>query len=226
MRPEVRILGGLALITAGAAGLIAMNLWTVPTIGQGRARPEAIPTPPPRSPVTVPTTTRSATPPASVVPTVASSGAMPDAGPVDAAVEAALDVAIEPTGGVTSRSEDGTSFAPIVFEPQSKALSKGLIEKIGPIAAYMRNNYAMMVTLTGHGDAGMSTAEYIRIGRFRAGAVLRTLVDYGVSGARIGIALPKVEGDKIVAGDVPPGTVEVYIKSRFAKPEKGEDDGT
>jgi len=212
MRPEVRVLGGLALITAGSAGLIAMNIWTVPTIVRSipshgvvsTATTTAVPVP---SPSTVPEK-----PPASS-PTVVDA-----APPIEAAVEVAA-----PEGG-TTHSTDGTLLPSIQFEAQSQALNKELIKKVEPIGAYLRHNFGMKVVLVGHGDAGMDAAEYVRIGRFRAAAVLRMLVDYGVSVARIGIELPKVEGDRVVTGGVPAGTVEVRIEPRFEQPKKGEGD--
>ncbi len=219
MRAVVRLLGGLALIAAGASGLIAMNVWTVPLIGSARVRPEK----------TNPILVTSSSPVVSSTPSLteavtAGSAAVRvaiDAGGLDAA----LDSSGSQTDAATSRSADGTTFSAIVYEPRSKALTKELITKIGPIAKYMRNNYAMMVTLTGHGDTGMSPAEYVHMGRLRAGGVLRTLVDYGVSGTRIGISLPTIEGNRVVTKGVAPGTVEVRIEPRFARPVKGEGNG-
>lgn len=224
MRPEVRILGGLALIAAGAAGLIAMNIWTVPTIAQRRPAqplglgPDATVTAQPRAPSS-PTAPKP-------TPVPARSVRADDAGQVlrDAAAEAGPEADGALADAATSRSTDGTVFPPVRFEPQSKALSKEMIGNVEPIAAYLRNHFAMKVVLVGHGDAGMDAAEYVRIGRFRAAAVLRMLVDYGVSVARIGIELPKTEGDELVTQGIPPGTVEVRIEPRFQQPEKGEDD--
>lgn len=216
MRSQVRILVGVALIAAGAAGLIAMNLWTVPALGSGvhvRVPPVDVPTvrtvpEPIAPPVAMPS-------PAATVSTTA-----PDAAIADAMPDAVAVV----SDASTSRSTDGTTFTAVVFEPQSKALSKDLIRSVGPIAAYMRHNFGMKAVLVGHGDAGMSAAEYVQLGRFRSAAVLRVLVDYGVSVARIGIEQPTTEGDRIVAPGVSPGTVEIRIEPRFANPKKGEPD--
>ena len=216
MRPEVRVLGGLALITAGSAGLIAMNIWTVPTIARNKPSSGVVSTPAMTS-VTVRSPTVSATKPSVSSPTI------PDASP-PAEDDAAVEEAAAPEGG-TTRSTDGTPLPSIQFEAQSQALSKDLIKKVEPIGAYLRHNFGMKVVLIGHGDAGMDAAEYVRIGRFRAAAVLRMLVDYGVSVARIGIELPKVEGDRVITGSVPAGTVEVRIEPRFEQPKKGEGDG-
>lgn len=221
MRPEARILAGLALVSIGAAGLMAMNLWTVPMIVQGR------PLPKPDVPVVTTEQPRASAQPPSASTLLGGTTPIPvasvlvDGGMVEAA-EAGAPLPV--LSGATSKATDGTTFDAIVFEPQSKALSKELINRLEPVAAYMRNNYGMMVTLTGHGDPGMDALEYVRMGRFRAGAVLRTLVDYGVSGSRIGIATPKVEGDQVVTGGVAPGTVEVLVEPRFLQPKKGEND--
>ncbi len=209
MKPEVRILGGLALITAGVAGLIAMNIWTVPTIGE-RPPPTSAPatSPPPEPASTAPVASASAS-----ARLVADGG--PDS-PGDASARG--DV-------VTSKSTDGTTFPAIRFEAKSRALTKQMIENVEPIAAYLRNRFRMKVVLVGHGDAAMGAAEYVHTGRRRAAAVLRMLVDYGVSVARIGIEAPAIEDDRVVAEGVPPGTVEVRIEPRFQKPKKGEGDG-
>ena len=217
MRPEARILGGLALIATGAAGLIAMNIWTVPTIGRqgpvqhtGRAQvPALLPS------ATDPT-------PAPIRSAISDAGAAPSDAAIEA-VDAAVDAAAV-SDASTSRSTDGTVFPSVRFEAQSRALSKEMIRDIEPIAEYLRNHFGMKVVLVGHGDGGMDAAEYVRVGRFRAAAVLRMFVDYGVSVARIGIELPKTEGDKLVAQGVAPGTVEVRIEPRFQQPKKGEGD--
>jgi outer membrane protein OmpA-like peptidoglycan-associated protein len=216
MRPEVRVLGGLALITAGAAGLIAMNIWTVPTIARNKPSSGVVSTPATTSVTVRPPTLSPTKPPASSL-------TIPDASP-PVELDAAVEEAAAPEGG-TTRATDGTELPSIRFEAQSQALNKDLMKKVEPIGAYLRHNFGMKVVLIGHGDASMDAAEYVRIGRFRAAAVLRMLVDHGVSVSRIGIELPKVEGDRIISDGVPAGTVEVRIEPRFEQPKKGEGDG-
>ncbi len=214
MRPEVRVLGGLALITAGAAGLIAMNLWTVPTVSQGTSTAGERPA---QTAPSVPTVEREPTPTPTPL-TVASRSTEADpAGTVDAAVVQEV--------GSTTTATDGTVLPSIRFEPASRALTPEMSKKVEPIAAYLRHHFGMKVVVVGHGDEGMNASDYVRTGRLRAAAVLRLLVDYGVTAARIGIELPVVEGDRVVNKGVPPGAVELRIEPRFVQPKKGGEDG-
>ena len=83
----------------------------------------------------------------------------------------------------------------------------------------------MKVVLVGHGDEGMEAAEYVQLGRRRSSAVLRVLVDLGVTVARIGIEPPNVEEGRIVTKGIPPGAMELRIEPRFVQPKKGDNDG-
>lgn len=195
--------------------MIAMNLWTVPTVSQGPSMEGESAT---RTPPKVPTVKRDPSPvPAPAPSNVASHS--PEAG--RAGTE---DAATAKEGGSTTTATDGTELPSIRFEPQSRALSPEMSKKVEPIAAYLRHHFGMKVVVVGHGDEGMSAADYVRTGRLRAAAVLRLLVDYGVTAARIGIELPVVEGDRVVS-KVPPGAVELRIEPRFVQPKKGGEDG-
>jgi outer membrane protein OmpA-like peptidoglycan-associated protein len=211
MRPEVRVLGGLALMTAGAASLIAMNIWTVPTLET--FRPSDVGTASLPVPSKLPRET------VDPVPSVK----QPDA--PSAAESAAPEPSVEPTKTVTTQTSDGTELPSIRFEPQSRVLSSEMMKQVDPIGAYLRHNFGMKVVLTGHGDEGMEASEYVRLGRLRSAAVLRLLVDYGVSAARIGIEVPEVEADRVLTKGVPGGAVEMRIEPRFVQPKKGESDG-
>jgi outer membrane protein OmpA-like peptidoglycan-associated protein len=196
--------------------LIAMNLWTVPTVSQGPSMEGERVT---RTPPKVPTVEREPAP----VPTPARSNVAshsPEAGP-----SGAEDAAVAKEVGSTTTVTDGTELPSIRFEPQSRALSPEMSKKVEPIAAYLRHHFGMKVVVVGHGDEGMNAADYVRTGRLRAAAVLRLLVDYGVTAARIGIELPVVEGDRVVGKGVPPGAVELRIEPRFVQPKKGGEDG-
>ncbi len=210
MRPEVRVLSGLALMTAGAASLIAMNIWTVPTLETIRP-----------SDVGARSLSVSPTPPRETVEPV-QSAKPPEVAAAESSAPAPSD---PPTKTATTTTSDGTELPSIRFEPQSRVLSPEMMKQVDPIGAYLRHNFGMKVVLTGHGDEGTEASEYVRMGRLRAAAVLRLLVDYGVSAARIGIELPEVEGDRVLTKGVPGGAVEMRIEPRFAQPKKGESDG-
>ncbi len=219
MRAEGRILIGLAMVGAGGAGLLAMNLWTLPAMLEA-ARAQQRPCPSvAASRVAAPEPGSAASAmvaaSASVGPTASSAGnsdaAVGDAGVGEAGV------------GVTSRAVDGTTFPEIRFEERSRAPSRDLMTAVQPLAAYLRGHFDMRVVLTGHGDAGMSAAEYVQVGRTRAGVVLRMLVDYGVSASRITVQEPTVEGDRVVTRGVAPGTVEASVEPRFEMRKGGAD---
>lgn len=220
MRAEVRILVGLGMIGAGGAGLLAMNLWTLPTMVPGPC-PET-----PRCPPAVVTEIR----PLGSSPTSAASAPAPaptpsDASDADAAPEAgqaAIDA--EAKGdGATLRASDGTEFPAIQFEERSRAPSRELMTAIQPLAAYLRGHFDMKVVLVGHGDASTTPEEYVQTGRLRAGTVLRMLVDYGVSASRIQVEQPKIEGGQVLTGGVAPGTVQASVEPRFETKKGGAD---
>lgn len=214
MRPEVRVLGGLALMTAGAASVIAMNIWTVPTLKTSGPPGVGVPVSASKLPREAVEPTASALGPSVAAPSSAEA--------VSSATEPVSD---SPTQSTTTHASDGTVLPSIRFDPQSRVLSPEMMKQIDPIAAYLRHHFGMKVVLTGHGDEGMEASEYVRLGRLRAAAVLRLLVDYGVSAARIGIELPEIEADRVLTKGVPGGAVELRIEPRFAQPKKGENDG-
>lgn len=215
MRADVRILVGLGMIGAGAAGLLAMNLWTLPTMA-------ASPCPPAAScPPCVATSHAGITAPSA--PAAFPSGAAGAPGETADAGSAADAVDGGEAGGGTSRAADGTTFPDIRFEERSRAPSRELMVAVQPLAAYLRGHFDQKVVLTGHGDAAMSAAEYVQTGRLRAGIVLRILVDNGVSVSRITVQEPTVEGDQVVSRGVAPGTVEASVEPRFES-KKGDAD--
>ncbi len=171
-----------------------------------------------RTPPKVPAVKREPSPVPTPAPSNVASHSL-EAGPAGAEDAAAAEEA-----GSTTTATDGTELPSIRFEPQSRALSPEMSKKVEPIAAYLRHHFGMKVVVVGHGDEGMIAADYVRTGRLRAAAVLRLLVDYGVTAARIGIELPVVEGDRVVS-KVPPGAVELRIEPRFVQPKKGGEDG-
>jgi outer membrane protein OmpA-like peptidoglycan-associated protein len=221
MTPEARILVGLGLVGAGAAGLLAMNLWTVPLL---RPAAERGVSPAPERVATL------------VVPSASAPDAPTDSANADAtaplhaqAPDAAPSGSTQPGPELpgdasTSRSFDGATFPSIVFEPQRKTPSKAMLTSVEGMGAHLRENFALKVTLMGHGDAGMGAAEYVNLGRQRAAAVLRMLVDFGVSVSRIGIELPRVQNGSVVTQGTAPGTVEVRIEPRFPTPKEKERD--
>jgi outer membrane protein OmpA-like peptidoglycan-associated protein len=214
MRAEGRILIGLAMIGAGGAGLLAMNLWTLPPMLEA-ARAQQRPCPSVAaswvaSPAPTPEVSAIVAASASVGPTASAAANLDaDAGEADA--------------GATARATDGTTFPPIRFEERSRAPSRDLMTAVQPLAAYLRGHFDMKVVLIGHGDAGMSAAEYVQTGRVRAGVVLRMLVDYGVSASRITVQEPTVDGDRVVTRGVAPGTVEASVEPRFETRKGGAD---
>ncbi len=221
MRAEARILVGLGMIGAGAAGLLAMNLWTLPA---------AIDVPCPEPPRCPPVTAAPALPaPSAPAPSAPSASAAPSASqaePADAASDSSPpdgSESPEVQDAATSKSSDGTTFPEIRFPERSRAQSRELMDAVQPLAAYLRGHFNMRVVLVGHGDAGTSAPEYIQTGRMRAGAVLRTLVDFGVSASRITIEAPAVEAGRVVTRGVAPGTVQATVEPRF-ETTKGDAD--
>lgn len=195
--------------------MIAMNLWTVPTVSQGPSMEGERAT---RIPKVLTAQTELAPLPTAAPPSAHSV-------PAEAGPSGTADAEVAKAVGATTTATDGTELPSIRFEPQSRALSPEMSKKVEPIAAYLRHHFGMKVVVVGHGDEGMNAADYVRTGRLRAAAVLRLLVDYGVTAARIGIELPVVEGDRVVSKGVPPGAVELRIEPRFVQPKKGGEDG-
>ncbi|HNZ23926.1 MAG TPA: OmpA family protein [Polyangiaceae bacterium] len=217
MKPEVRYLSGFALIAVGAAGLVGMNVWTVPELPKGRDGCQE-PTGSEQRAV-VSATVEQAVSAEAPVPRLQE---MADAGAVIGDAEA--DVMRQEITSWTT-VPDGTELPSIRFEPQSQVLSAEMSRNVEPIAAYLRNHFGMKVVLVGHGDEGMDAAEYVQLGRRRSSAVLRMLVDLGVTVARIGIEPPNVEEGRIVTKGIPPGAMELRIEPRFVQPKKGDNDG-
>ena len=78
----------------------------------------------------------------------------------------------------------------------------------------------MKLVLLGHGDEPASPEMYVLFGVRRANAVLRLLVQFGVSMSRISVERPKVEGGRVVVKASEPGTVQVRFEPRFFKKGK------
>jgi len=246
MRLDLQVVAGLVCIAAGAAGLIAMNLFTVPAIVRAESKQAAWTVPPKPSLVAGETKVLPGAVPdglgEAADPVASNEGASNEGAPNEGehAQDAAVDGAEEGAAGgtaagatsgevpvaVTSTTTvvDGTVLPSIRFEPQKRSLAQESVKDvIAPIAEYMRNNFGTKATLVGHGDDGMSAAEYGEMGRWRALNVLRLLSNYGVSESRVGIVPPAVDRDRAANRAIPTGAVEVRIEPRFQVPKKGGD---
>ena len=229
----MQVLVGLALVAAGAAGLIAMNLWTVPGVLSTAPR-QCVASSQRGNPPGVPGASAGAGLVSSVSSGASGSSAVDRVGASDREVDggAIVSGSLEAARGAdegeavkvaesTTTSTDGTELPSIRFEPQVRALSSDMVGNARIIANYVSGNFAMKVTLIGHGDEGMSPDEYVDLGRRRALAVRNMLTSFGVKDARIGIALPVVEGGRVVANGVPSGSTEIRIEPRFGQPKRG-----
>ena len=230
MRSEFQVLVGLACIAMGAAGLAAMNLWTIPDIvanGNRGARTAHAQQPaqaePPAQAEQPGVGAGSDTPAPAVQPAASTDVASPNA--EELAVEPATGNEADtqaPAAGSTTTT-DGTALPSIRFQPEEHTASATMIEDaIAPIAKYLLYNFSMKAMLVGHGDDATSASEYVEAGNRRAAAVRFQLRKYGVLDPQIGITPPAVQGDRVLDLGVPPGTVEVRIDPRFQQKKGGD----
>lgn len=232
MNKAAPLLAGVLLLGAGVAGLTVVNVSVVPRLTRPAAAPQPSALHPEKAPApsaSAPAPAEASSPPAATGTgeivadaatdeTVADAEVVADAAPADdAAVTADASTA---ESSATSRAADGTVLPSVVFEPNSASASLNLMSVVDTIARYMRAHFDQKVILIGHGDDPTKGPEYMRLGRMRAQAVMRMLIDYGLSASRIGIEPAPTNDAGLPTSQVPPGTVEVRIEPRFA--QKGQ----
>ncbi len=191
---------GLVLIVAGAVGLSVVNVHLLPQVLGGGGGPQPA--------VPQPSTSTSRV-----------DNAASPTGPLATASESSVPTAAVPASDAGAPSDTGVAagLGPFRFEP-SMTTSKKLVMELGPLVAYLKKNPNARVTLIGHGDEGQKARDYLDLGRGRALAVRRALLDYQVPVARVAFEAPPVEGAEVAASAKMPGAVQVKIISS----EKGE----
>lgn len=238
MRSETSILVGLSLMAAGAAGLVMLNLQAIPQFlasqksdsvtvsvatpklggGTGQAARQGDETAGNR--------TADKDKQAGQQDVKGADGGGEDVSEPGADKDNEATAADEQQGAAgeasTTIAPDGTPLPSIRFSLSNPVMTGEMMKQIEEISAYVRARFGMMVFLIGHGDDASNSAEYVRVGRGRALSVMRVMVDQDVSSSRIGIGQPKMENDQLQVGGIAPGTVEIRIESRFAKPKKEE----
>jgi outer membrane protein OmpA-like peptidoglycan-associated protein len=187
---------GLILIAAGAAGLVAVNTQLLPQLLQAeRAAHPAAATSETAAPAASPTAG------ASEVPTSASAAS----GAAAAASSMANGSASEPA-----------MLEPLKFEPNFATIRTITVQ---PLANYLKKNPSVKIALTGHGDERSRTRDYLDVGRARALAIRKVLLnDYRVPPAQVTVEPVALQGDQVPAQARKPGMVEVKVVSQ----EKGE----
>jgi len=192
MRRAANLVMGLVLIAAGASGLGYVNLEIVPSLGSAPGTREA-----PESPKT-----DGATPPVrgERVVTTAAAETSSSAAPVASAQASASAAPPVQTGPV----------APVKFATGAAA-SRTLTKELEAAATWMKRNPGVPVALVGHGDSGQRGREYLDLGRARALAVRRSLLDWAVPVGRLLVIPPEISADQTSVTNVNAGMVEVRV---------------
>jgi len=212
MKREVYGPLGLLMVLMGVTLTAAMNVWFVPELVAKRSHREHAGKPagscPPSVTVVVPSV-------AADKPDAASDAAVADA-QADAFVDSAADVLEDGSAELDANDAESAdvSSAVIRFEAGKTTLTRELTAQIETVAAQLRHNFGLKVVLVGYGDDPANSQEYVKVGRSRAVAVMRSLIDYGVSAARIAFESPILDGG-VVEGTS--GTVGLKLVPRFAE---------
>lgn len=191
MSRAANLVMGLVLIAAGASGLGYVNLELVPSLGSASGAREA-----PESPKTV------APPPVrgERVVTNAAAETPSSTAPVASAQASASAATPVETGPV----------APVKFATGAAA-SRTLTKELEAAATWMKRNPGVPVALVGHGDSGQRGREYLDLGRARALAVRRSLLDWAVPVGRLLVIPPEISAEQTSVTNVNAGTVEVRV---------------
>lgn len=235
MRSETSVLVGLSLMAAGAAGLVMLNLQAIPQLlASHKSDSVTVSVATPKvgggieqaAPQRDEAAEKDKQPGKQDEKSADGGGENPSEPVADkdnaTAAEAKADESAPSGEARTTIVPDDTPLPSIRFAPPNLVMTGEMMKQIEEISAYVRARFGMMVFLVGHGDDASNPAEYVRVGRGRALSVMRVMVDQDVSSSRIGIGQPKMENDQLQVDGIAPGTVEIRIESRFAKPKKEE----
>lgn len=179
---------GLIFLAAGAGGLVYVNVQLVPAAMS--KQPAATPSAPPTASEEQPELAASAL---TAAPSAASS-------PGAASAPAASASAAAPAG----------PDAPIPFE-LTKVILRNANNALKPLAQWLKKNPGESVVLVGHGDPKTRVRDYVEVGRARALAVRRGLIESGVAGARIQVQPVEMQGGQVKGTEQFAGTVQVRL---------------
>jgi outer membrane protein OmpA-like peptidoglycan-associated protein len=180
-----KLIAGLLFLAAGAGGLVYVNVQLIP---------EVLSQQPAASAAAAPETPVPAVPEAAVAEPAEAPSARAS-GPADAAVDQ------EAAAGPSS---------PIKFE-LSQVTAKNLSKMLEPLAGHLKRTPEERVVLVGHGDPKTRTRDYVEVGRARALAVRRGLLEWGIIAARIQVRQVEGEEGQVKGTEQHAGTVEVQL---------------